>query len=269
MSRKNTDFIKKNIRDTDNMAKDELARAIREHDSNKNKTVKKKKEKGVNLGPAIVAPPLKVGEPINKKLLDVQPIKPNLYEHLNDKSKSREPLFSNKPKTREPLFSNKPKTREPLFSKSEKKTDYQNQDYFFVFSQDKKNQNLELNYVIFYKGEKNGNIELKYYGDLLDSEETIKNDKGEKSPTGIYNMPEIKEFEKDKTIPLNESKTWYFVQPMGDSVELNQYFKNTKDGLELKNAFFCTFLNNFELKNDSITLNKLKNELLLWGRLYP
>ena len=117
-------------------------------------------------------------------------------------------MFPNKSKAREPLFPNKSKAREPLFSKSKKKVDYENHDYFFVFAQDKKNQSFELNYVIFYKGEKNGNIELKYYGDLLDSEETIKNDKGEKSPTGIYNMPEIKEFEKDKTIPLNESKAW-------------------------------------------------------------
>ena len=63
---------------------------------------------------------------------------------------------------------------------------------------------------------------------MLNSEETIKNDKGEESPIGIYNMPEIMEFEKDKTIPLNESKNWYFVQPMGDSVELNQYLKIQK-----------------------------------------
>ena len=47
MSRKNTDFIKKNIRDADNMAKDELTRAIREHD--RNKTVKKKKEKAIKM----------------------------------------------------------------------------------------------------------------------------------------------------------------------------------------------------------------------------
>ena len=261
MSRKNTDFIKKNIRDADNIGKDELAKVIREH--NKNKTIKKNKVKGVNLGPAVSVQPINVGEPINKKLLDVQPIKPDLYQHLNDKSKSREPLFPTKSKAREPLFSNKQKSKEPLFSKSKKKIDYGNHDYFFIFSQDKKNQNLELNYVIFYKGEKNGNIELRYYGDLLNSEETIKNDKGEESPIGIYNMPEIMEFEKDKTIPLNESKNWYFVQPMGDSVELNQYFKNTKEGLELKESFFCTFLNNFELKNDNATLNKLKSKLLL------
>ena len=121
MSRKNTDFIKKNIKDADNMAKDELARAIREHD--RNKSVKKRKEKGVNLGPAVSAPPIKVGEPINKKLLDVQPIKSDLYQHLNDKSKSRESLFPTKSKAREPLFSNKQKSKEPLFSKSKKKID--------------------------------------------------------------------------------------------------------------------------------------------------
>ena len=52
MSRKNIDFIKKNIRDADNIGKDELAKVMREHD--RNKTKKKKKEKGVKIGRAHV-----------------------------------------------------------------------------------------------------------------------------------------------------------------------------------------------------------------------
>ena len=174
MSRKNTNFIKKNIHDIDNMGKDTLTNFMKQHEGTKKKSKKNPSKTKIKIG---------------------EPIKPSFYEHLNDKSKIHKPFLNDNKKVYEQFLNDNKKVHEPLFTKPKKKLDYLNNDYFFVISQDKNTKILDLNYIIFYKGEKNGNIELRYYGDLLNRNE----------------MPEITEFQESDVIDLNKSKNWYLV----------------------------------------------------------
>ena len=116
----------------DNIGKDELAKVIREHMYNK--TIKKNKVKGVNLGPAVSVQPINVGEPINKNTRRTA-YKPGFHQHLND-NQSRESHYFLLSQKQESHYFLTNKIKEPYFQ-NRKKIDG-NHDCFFIFSQDKR-----------------------------------------------------------------------------------------------------------------------------------